>query len=100
MNSLADLLAPGIADIVKDAVREVLLTEAPFIRQEPNGEPELLTIEQTCALFQISRQTERRWRDQGILQNAGVGGQIRYRRKDLNDLIQEKLHSRTDEVAK
>lgn len=99
MDALSTLLAPGLKEIVRDAVREVLLAEAPFIPKESSAETELLTIEQTCALFQISRQTERRWRDQKILRNAGVGGRIRYRRQDLNDLIEENLRATAEEVG-
>ena len=74
------------ADLVE--LGERLISDA-FARakEERNGDPELLSVEEAKKLFGVSENTLWRWRKRGYLEGVPVGGRIKYLRSDCERII-------------
>ncbi len=60
------------------------------------GEYVLLTPEQVAKIFQVSTETLRRWRDEGTgPRHVKLGNNIRYRKPDIDEYINENVRSST-----
>lgn len=52
-----------------------------------NPTAELLTADQVAAIFQVHRATVSRWGTEGLIPTVKVGSVVRYRRGDVERLI-------------
>lgn len=64
------------------------LSEKHQIKTETG--PELLTTDEVCDLLSISRVTVWHWEKKGILRSIRLGNLKRFRRADIDDLINQK----------
>jgi predicted DNA-binding transcriptional regulator AlpA len=53
------------------------------------GTEKWLSPEQVSAMLGVDRTTLWRWKKQGYLKPAGIGGKIRYKTSDINKLLNE-----------
>jgi excisionase family DNA binding protein len=49
---------------------------------------ELLSIDEVSKMLKVSRMTLSRWDKQGVLEKVEVGGKRRYRRRDIEKLLE------------
>ncbi len=50
---------------------------------------ELLTAKEVAEYLKVTRNTVARWTDNGVLHPVRIQGTVRYRRKDLDELINQ-----------
>jgi excisionase family DNA binding protein len=50
--------------------------------------PELMTADEVAKVFKVSDQTVYRWGQQGVLDEIRVGHRIRFRRSDVEQLLE------------
>jgi excisionase family DNA binding protein len=78
-----------IKKIVIDIVNELKNNEQPTVEAE-KPEERLLTSAETCKFLRCSKPTLHRWKMAGIVPFVRLGGNIRYRESDLQQLIERK----------
>ncbi len=78
-----------IKKIVIDIVNELKKNEQPTVEAE-KPEERLLTSAETCKFLRCSKPTLHRWKMAGIVPFVRLGGNIRYRESDLQQLIERK----------
>lgn len=84
ISALRDALRPIVFEAVAEAMREH--TPAPVAAPEDDT---LLSVRGACERLNVSRTTLYEWRRQGRLPELVVGGRIRFRRADVDALIEE-----------
>lgn len=78
-----------IKKLVIDIVNELKKNEQPTVEAE-KPEERLLTSAETCKFLRCSKPTLHRWKMAGIVPFVRLGGNIRYRESDLQQLIERK----------
>lgn len=53
----------------------------------PTETPDLLTVPEVAAFFRVSESTVNRWRQNKVLTGIKVGGSLRFRRSDVEALL-------------
>lgn len=53
-------------------------------------EEKYLTITETCTLLNVDKSTLWRWNKNGYLTNIRIGGKVKYRKSDINKILEEK----------
>ena len=71
--------------MITNAVTEALELFTPPTQEKK--EEELLTTNEACKLLRCSKPTLHRWKQEGIIPHVRIGVNIRYRKSDLNKLI-------------
>jgi excisionase family DNA binding protein len=57
---------------------------------KPEAGPELLTTDEVCKLLSVCRVTLWHWEKKGILRSVRMGNLKRFRRKEINDMVDKK----------
>jgi excisionase family DNA binding protein len=78
-----------IKKLVIDIINELRNNEQPTVEAE-KPEERLLTSAETCKFLRCSKPTLHRWKMAGIIPFVRLGGNIRYRESDLQQLIERK----------
>ncbi len=59
-------------------------------KMKPEAGPELLTTDEVCRLLSVCRVTLWHWEKKGILRSVRMGNLKRFRRKEINDMVDKK----------
>ena len=83
------VIAVQASDLAEGARRLVDEVRADIERQEARkAAAELLTTEQVMHLLKVSEPTLWRWRKAGYLMPVAVGGQLRYKSQDVEEIME------------
>ena len=81
----SDLLAFG-----EQLVADTLARQEEALKLKTETSNELITDKEAQLFFGVSTQTLWRWRKRGYLQGVPVGGRIKYRRQDCEQIMKSK----------
>ncbi len=86
-----EAFAPHLAEIISAAVRDqvgqIISQQKSPVEPEP-VEDSLLTPGEAAEILRVSRRTLHRWKNKGKIPHVRIGEQIRYKRSELEKLMQ------------
>ena len=83
--SADDLMAWG-EELIKQAIAAARVEEANRIRAIQAER--LITEEEACNIFEVSKQTLWRWRKKGYITGVSVGGRIKYHEAECRRILE------------
>lgn len=83
----------NILIISKNDLRELLEEMIPTtveVKSQKDESDKLFTASEACEILRCSRPTLHRWKKNGIIPFVNIGGNIRYRKSDIEKILKSK----------
>lgn len=84
-NTILQISAGDLCDFAHQLIQSAM--EISRLQSKQAVENDLLTIDEVAALLKVSKMTLWRWSKSGRLKKVDIGGVPRYRRSDIENLL-------------
>jgi excisionase family DNA binding protein len=74
---------------LRDLLKEMIPTTVE-VKSQKDESDKLFTISEACEILRCSRPTLHRWKKNGIIPFVNIGGNIRYRKSDIEKILKSK----------
>lgn len=89
MAELVIMTADEFRTFMEEVAERVAQNMMEEFREEQQNRNQLMTLKEAAKLLNVSAATIRRRMEEGLLPRLDVGGEIRFRRADVQNLIRE-----------
>ncbi len=86
-NTILQISAGDLCDFAHQLIHTAM--EIVVTQSQKNAEKELLTIDEVAGILKVSKMTLWRWCKSGRLKKIDIGGVPRYRRSDIEKLLND-----------